>query len=426
MGAVYLAHDTQLGRPVALKIPFLNGPDAENARARFLREARAAAALRHPGICPIYDLGEIDGIPYLTMALINGQPLTRKVGRSNPLPVVEALTLVQAVALALQAAHDAGVIHRDLKPANILIDEHGEPIVMDFGLARRDDPVSTHLTQEGQVLGTPVYMPPEQIEGNVAAMGPACDVYSLGVVLYELLTGTVPFQGDLLALASQITLDPPQPPSLIRPEIDRRLDDLCLKALAKKPGERWPSMKAFATAVASCLGTLAPTPAIAQAPSPLRPPSAGPALTLRIEGTPFAYRPAHDREVVTVGRQRRRPDDPIDHGNDLVLRVAANDALSARISRRHFEVRRVGDIYFVVDRSKAGMLLNGQPIPKHLPTPVQTGDRLLVAGVITLAVLLQTDAAGVAAPAVVEVPAVTQPDDRVVIEASLGDMVTLE
>ncbi len=229
MGAVYLAVDSQLARPVALKVPFLDGPDAEMVRARFLQEARSAAALHHPNICPIHDLGEIDGVPYLTMTYMEGEPLSRRVGPGRPLPPREAAGLVRRIALALEYAHENGVIHRDLKPGNVLIDGGGEPVVMDFGLARRND-AGAHLTQTGQVMGTPAYMPPEQLGGDVKAMGAACDVYSLGVVLFELLTGTPPFQGDLLSLSAQVLFDPPPRPSARRPGIDGRLDAICLRA----------------------------------------------------------------------------------------------------------------------------------------------------------------------------------------------------
>jgi predicted Ser/Thr protein kinase len=421
MGAVYLARDPQLARAVAVKVPFLTGPDADAVRARFLREAQAAAALRHPNICPLFEVGEVDGTPYLVMPYVAGEPLSRRARAAPPVPVREAVEVVRKLALALDVAHRQGVIHRDLKPANVLIDERGEPVLMDFGLARRDDVLGGALTQEGDLMGTPAYMPPEQVAGEVKHVGPHSDVYSLGMVLYELLAGTLPFQGDLLSLTAQIALDPPAPPSRHRPGLPPRLDAVCLKALQKKPADRWPSMQHFADALGEWLR---------QDASPKRPasfPLTGALLTLRVEGTPYAYRPPPHLEVVAVGRQKRRPGEPPDQGNDLVLRVAGNDELSARISRRHFEVRRDGDDYYLVDLSKAGTLLNGRPAPKNVPTLLRGGDRLEVAGVVKLEVLVQEGGGFAAAPPVVHVP---PPDARqteqVVLEASLGDLVTVE
>src|SRR3954452_843820 len=168
MGAVYLAHDPQLDRPVALKVP---RQTASRVDARFLREARAAAALRHPNICPIHDLGEADGVRFLCLAYVPGEPLSGRVGPNHPLPVAEAVNLVRTVAHAMHEAHRHGVVHRDLKPANIMVDEAGRPVVMDFGLARPCVPLATQLTAAGDILGTPAYMPPEQIEGAVDRIG---------------------------------------------------------------------------------------------------------------------------------------------------------------------------------------------------------------------------------------------------------------
>jgi serine/threonine-protein kinase len=241
MGAVYLAHDTLLDRPVALKVPTFFGR-RDTAAARFVREARAAAGLHHPNVCPIYDVGEIDGHHYLCMRYVVGRQLAEVVSPGNPLPVAEAARIVRTVALAMHAAHARGTIHRDLKPANILLDDRGEPVVMDFGLARREESGDTPLSLDGEMMGTPAYMPPEQAAGEVAAMGPASDVYSLGVVLYELLVGEPPFAGEGLGLVAQITFDPPPPPSTRRPGLDAKWDAVVLKALAKKPGERWKTM----------------------------------------------------------------------------------------------------------------------------------------------------------------------------------------
>jgi predicted Ser/Thr protein kinase len=204
MGSVYLAEDTRLGRRVALKVPEFKPNDGPEARQRFLEEARAAATLDHPYLCPVYDAGEIGGRPYLTMAYIEGQSLAALVGAKG-WPARQVAALVGKLALAMQAAHAQKVTHRDLKPANIMIKMTGaqrEPVIVDFGLARRDDPDDVRLTRSGQVLGTIGYMAPEQLRGDPGAIGPACDIYALGVILYELLTGRLPFRGSGLGIVA--------------------------------------------------------------------------------------------------------------------------------------------------------------------------------------------------------------------------------
>lgn len=254
MGAVYLARDSQLDRPVALKVPFFGARDGPRVRERFLREARAAAALRHANICPVYDVGEFEGVPYLTMAYIDGRSLATTLREDKkPLSPVQAAALVRKLALALAEAHRQQVIHRDLKPSNIILTAGGEPILMDFGLARRGDDSDVRLTQQGAVLGTPAYMAPEQARGDSDSVGPACDIYSLGVLLYELLTRRLPFTGETFALLARVLSEPPTPPSRHRPEIDAKIEAICLKAMAKEPAQRYPSMADFAAALGQYL-----------------------------------------------------------------------------------------------------------------------------------------------------------------------------
>jgi serine/threonine protein kinase/transglutaminase-like putative cysteine protease len=268
MGSVYLAHDTQLDRAAALKIPLLDSDEGSQVLARFFREARAAAALHHPNICPIYDVGEYDGLPYLTMAYIEGKPLADFVLIRPPSPRQSAL-LVRKLALALAEAHKRNIIHRDLKPANIMIDKRGEPIIMDFGLARRAQKTDPRLTEKGKLLGTPAYMPPEQVMGDVENMGPASDIYSLGVILYELLAGRLPFAGaDMMATLSRVLMDEPPPPSQFRPDLDAELEAVCLKAMAKKVKDRYANMPDFAVALFEYLRTKTGTSDAAAAPPP--------------------------------------------------------------------------------------------------------------------------------------------------------------
>src|SRR5262249_32762781 len=153
------------------------GAHNRSSLERFFREARAAARLHHPNICPVFDVGEADGMYYLSMAYIDGKPLSESVAEYATRPPRDAANLVRALAMALEEAHRQGITHRDLKPANVLITHRGEPIVMDFGLAREVNAGATH-TQEGVILGTPAYMSPEQARGEVSAVGPGCDVYS--------------------------------------------------------------------------------------------------------------------------------------------------------------------------------------------------------------------------------------------------------
>jgi serine/threonine protein kinase len=258
MGSVYLAHDSQLDRRVALKVPHFAPEDGPEVLERFRREARAAATIEHPNICPVYDVGEVNGVNYLTMAYVEGRPLSDLLKGDKPLPQRSVAAVVRKLALALEEAHKKGVIHRDLKPSNVMINRRKEPVLMDFGLARRVDKGEARLTKSGSVLGTPAYMPPEQVSGNVQAMGPPCDVYSLGVILYELLTGRLPFEGPVMAVLAQILTQEPEPPSVHRPDLDPRLRTICLKAMAKQPQDRYRTMSELAAALGSYLARQQP------------------------------------------------------------------------------------------------------------------------------------------------------------------------
>jgi len=253
MGAVYLAHDEQLHRLVAVKVPHFAGPQQFHLRDRFLREARLAATLSHPNLCPVYDCGEVDGVLYLTMAYLEGRPLARFIRSGQQLPPRAVVAVVRQLALAMAEAHAKGVIHRDLKPSNIMITPSKQPVIMDFGLARRTDAEDLHLTQSGLLMGTPAYMPPEQINADAKAIGPAIDIYALGVILYELLSGRPPFQGPLGELMTRIMTEPPPPLTRTRADLPPALDAICARALAKKPDERFASMNEFAAALGDYL-----------------------------------------------------------------------------------------------------------------------------------------------------------------------------
>jgi serine/threonine protein kinase len=253
MGAVYLAHDTQLDRPVALKVPHFKADDGPEILERFYREARSAALLHHPNLCAVYDVGCINGMHYLTMAYIEGQALTEFIKEGKLLPQRQVAAIVRKIALGLGQAHAQGVVHRDLKPANVLVNSRDEPVVMDFGLARRTGFGDVQLTRAGTMVGTPAYMAPEGVRADSQAVGPRSDIYSLGIILYELLTGQLPFEGPPLAVLAQILTQPVPGPRDLRPDVDAPLDAICRKAMGKEPAHRYASMEEFAAALADYL-----------------------------------------------------------------------------------------------------------------------------------------------------------------------------
>jgi serine/threonine protein kinase len=256
MGSVYLAEDSQLGRKVALKLPSFGPGESPQRGERFVREARSAALLQHPNVCTVFDAGQIDGRPFLTMAFIDGKPLEEAIDPDAPMPQEEAARIARKVALALAHAHAKGVVHRDLKPANVMLDAEGEPFVMDFGLAKRvseDDANEVKLTHHGTVLGTPIYMAPEQVRGQSDRIGPATDVHALGVMLFQMLTGKTPYSGPVGMVMAQILAAPVPRVSEFRPGVDPRLDEACRRAMAKDPADRFPGMAALADALGGFL-----------------------------------------------------------------------------------------------------------------------------------------------------------------------------
>lgn len=262
MGSVYLALDTQLHRKVALKVPRFGDANRDELLQRFYREARSAATLRHPNLCPVFDVGEIGGTHYITMAYIAGRPLSEFVSTETRKSDGQVATVVRKISLALDEAHRHGVIHRDLKPSNIMMDEKHDPVIMDFGLARQltgqDD---SRLTASGTIVGSPAYMSPEQVYNENEKIGPATDVYALGVILYELLTGTVPFTGTVSAVIGQIVSKEPRRPSELRGNVDPRLEAICLRMISKRIEDRFASMEAVAKALSDYLDGR-PTPAL--------------------------------------------------------------------------------------------------------------------------------------------------------------------
>ncbi len=240
MGVVYKARQVRLNRLVALKVLLAGAHAGAEQLERFRTEAVAAARLRHEHIVAIHEVGEHDGRPYLVLECVEGKSLKQRLD-GTPQPAAESARLMETLARAVQHAHQEGIIHRDLKPANILIDAAGRPHVSDFGLAKQVDEPDGH-TPSGAIVGTPSYMAPEQAAGRTKEIGPAADVYALGAILYELLTGRPPFKAQTLAdTLQQVQFDEPVPPHALAPKTPRDLETICLKCLRKSPDKRYES-----------------------------------------------------------------------------------------------------------------------------------------------------------------------------------------
>src|SRR4051794_1688513 len=271
MASVYRAHDRLLERAVAVKILHDHYVADEEAVERFQREARSAAQLAHPNIVTVIDRGEDDGRPYIVFEFVEGENLKQLVTREGALPVATAVELGIQIAQALEAAHERGVVHRDVKPQNVLIAEEGRIKVTDFGIARSRG--TEGLTLTGTIMGTSDYIAPEQAKGEPA--GEASDIYSLGVVLFELLTGRVPYQADSpVAVAMKHVHDPVPSVRSLRPEVPPRLDACVQRALAKEPHNRFRSMSDLIVELEACRRGDVPAPGDSAATVIVPPPAA--------------------------------------------------------------------------------------------------------------------------------------------------------
>lgn len=268
MAIVFLGHDLLLGRDVAVKTLHPQFAADPAFRARFAREARAAASLSHPNIIDVYDVGEANGTPYIVMELVRGQSLKEIIAADAPFHPDDVAELLGQIGAALDHAHARGYVHRDVKPANILVDNHGRARVADFGIAK--SLADAELTEHGAGFGTAAYISPEQAEGLMAT--PASDVYSAGVMVYEMLTGSLPFRAETpVGLAMRHVQDTPPPPSRRVPGLGPHVDAVVLRALEKDPTRRWPSVAAFAQALRQRRGqasSSAPVAAALETPRP--------------------------------------------------------------------------------------------------------------------------------------------------------------
>jgi eukaryotic-like serine/threonine-protein kinase len=255
MGVVYQAHDPQIDRSVALKVLRPDRVVSEAFVTRFVKEARAIGRLSHPHIVTVYDVGEDHGTIYIAMEYLQGEPFNDVI-HSGRLSVAQSVDIARQIAEALDYAHAKGIVHRDIKPSNIILDAQNRVKLTDFGIARIEDAAAAGQTQAGEILGTPIYMSPEQVMGQ--SVDGRSDLYSLGVIVYEMVSGRRPFTGNnIAALFRAITQDTPESPADIDPFVPKKLSDAIMRSLAKQPENRFQTGREMAAALGALSAVLA-------------------------------------------------------------------------------------------------------------------------------------------------------------------------
>lgn len=374
MGLVFLAEDPLLQRLVALKVMRPEAAEKPEARARFLREARATAAIKHDHIVPIYQVGQDHDVPFLAMRLLQGEPLDQWMQRNGSPPLALVLRWGREIALGLAAAHERGLIHRDIKAGNIWLEAPADRVkILDFGLARWTEETSP-LTDSSIIMGTPAYMAPEQADGQ--PVDARCDLFSLGCILYELCTGQMPFQASTtLALLVALSQDTPRPLRELNPGVPASLADLITQLLAKKPADRPDSAKVVARALKAIEPELptAPSPAVAPLAVPAAPlgvPFAVPVATATFTASPPAPGPTQPPSpFVAEGSERKAPD----------IRIA-DDPLLNRVTAPRSATRRrrwlvgAGILGLVLVLGLSGWALLRDPAPGELVLLVNNPD----------------------------------------------------
>ncbi len=354
MGEVFEARDTKLTRNVAIKVLSIESEQDDEFVQRFTREANTAAALDHPNIITIYNVGVQEGLHYIAMRYAEGQTLGGIIRQEGALSPARALRITEQLAKALDYAHEKGVIHRDLKPANIMIGRDDHVTLMDFGIAKAL--AGAKLTRTGVAMGTPDYMSPEQFQGT--EVDARSDVYSLGIVLYEMLTGEVPFTGDTpFAILHGHIYEPPPPPRQYNPQLSEDIEGVILRSLAKRPEDRYQIAGDLVSALRAAVTAAVPTSVFTEQN-----------LKLVLEqGKEYQLSPG----VLKMGREA---------GNDVLF---SQDS----VSRFHAEFRTDERGSVIVDLgSSNGTIVNGRQIAAHVPQPIHAGDQIKLGNEVILAV----------------------------------------